>query len=320
MSGRSLMDFQAQAVSDGAAPLMKCLRNIRLARGFSAPEEQLDFVRERQGALLVNAPTGIGKTLIAGGIVEELCEAHKMVWLWFAPFTGIVEQSVRVIGREFPGCSRCGPALTAGLKTCGAEMSMCPLGAALRPATRTDAKSGRTGTFRPLTACWKTPAPTAYEVGLMIDEAHHSFRENTEAHKFCRDVLKPVVSVMLTATPREGEIKRLAESLGAKEFSRIEISRETGIEKGLLKRGVRAALFRAAFPAKSHIVDFKRVALAEALRAHWGHPEVADGIGRGGFAPADGASGRKPQRRGRCKADIDGIGNAGGIRARSHGE
>ena len=268
MSGRLLMDFQTRAIRDGVAPLMKCLRNIRLARGFSAPEEQVDFVREHQGALLVNAPTGIGKTLIAGGIVERLCETEKMVWLWFAPFTGIVEQTIRVIGSEFSELHPLRPDIDRGLENLRSGNVYVSTWSGMATSNKSGRKVRQDGDVPSIDRVLENARVHGYQIGLVIDEAHHSFRENTIAHAFCRDVLKPAVSVMLTATPREGEIERLTKSLGAEEFSRVEISRQTGIDSGLLKRGVRVALFRSSSPARSHIVDFKRLALGEALGAH----------------------------------------------------
>lgn len=107
-----------------------------------------------------------------------------------------------------------------------------------------------------------------FEVCAVIDEMHHGFRQNTEALRFCREVLKPSVSIMATATPRENEIKKLAESLGAKQFHEISISRQTGVEENLLKRGVKVAVFRATTEKAASTIDFKRVALVEAVKEH----------------------------------------------------
>lgn len=268
MNGKNLMGFQAEAVRDGAAPLLKCLQNIRLAREFSAPEEQLNLVRQHQGALLVNAPTGIGKTLIAGGVVERLCASEKMVWLWFAPFTGIVEQTIGVIGREFSELQPLRPGIDRGLENLRRGNVYVSTWSGVATRKREGRRIRQDGEIPSIDRLLDAARAKGHEIGLVIDEAHHSFRENAEAHKFCRDVLSPAVSVMLTATPREGEMKRLAESLGAEKFSRVEISRQTGIDELLLKRGVRVALFRASSPARAHLVDFKRLALSEALKAH----------------------------------------------------
>jgi len=40
------------------------------------------------GALLIEAPTGAGKTLIAGHLAEGFSEGERVIWFWFAPFKG----------------------------------------------------------------------------------------------------------------------------------------------------------------------------------------------------------------------------------------
>lgn len=66
-----------------------------------------DFERRRvfayNGACLLKAPTGAGKTLIAGTVAEELSQEDKLVWLWFAPFKGLVGQAAMSLRDHHPG-------------------------------------------------------------------------------------------------------------------------------------------------------------------------------------------------------------------------
>lgn len=57
------------------------------------------------GCVLIQAPTGAGKTLIAGLVAEEFARdpGVKLVWLWFTPFAGLVEQARIAIKTEFNG-------------------------------------------------------------------------------------------------------------------------------------------------------------------------------------------------------------------------
>src|SRR2546423_267467 len=54
------------------------------------------------GCLLLQAPTGSGKTLIAGRVAEGFSRTDYVVWFWFAPFAGLVTQSEASIRSEFP--------------------------------------------------------------------------------------------------------------------------------------------------------------------------------------------------------------------------
>jgi len=55
------------------------------------------------GYLLIEASTGSGKTLMAGHIVERISNADRVVWFWFAPFKGVVDQSVAFLREQFNG-------------------------------------------------------------------------------------------------------------------------------------------------------------------------------------------------------------------------
>ena len=263
-----LRKFQRGAVDEGVAPLRECLEIIRQARNFTDPEAQVKVARENQGGLLINAPTGIGKTLIAGSIAQELSADYKVVWMWFAPFSGIVDQTVKVIRQEFPVLTAMDPAIDRNpdlLQSGNVYVSTWAGVSSRRQETRRmRQESEAVPSIDRLLECARMQG---FEVGAVIDEAHHSFRPGAAAFQFCHEVLQPTVSIMVTATPRQREIDELTSALGIEQFSKIDISRETGVDNYLLKRGVKAALFRAP-PSSAETVDFKRLALREAVREH----------------------------------------------------
>jgi type III restriction enzyme len=47
--------------------------------------------------VLLRSSTGSGKTLMIVKAIEAVCRKRKIVWFWFAPFTGLVDQTIRVI-------------------------------------------------------------------------------------------------------------------------------------------------------------------------------------------------------------------------------
>ena len=55
------------------------------------------------GYVLIESPTGSGKTLMAGNIVERMSAIDKVVWFWFAPFKGVVDQSAAFLREQFKG-------------------------------------------------------------------------------------------------------------------------------------------------------------------------------------------------------------------------
>ena len=46
---------------------------------------------------LLRAPTGSGKTLMMGRVLEKLCQQDKILWLWFVPFVNLVQQTEEAI-------------------------------------------------------------------------------------------------------------------------------------------------------------------------------------------------------------------------------
>ena len=46
---------------------------------------------------LLRAPTGSGKTLMMGRMLERLCQQDQFLWLWFVPFVNLVQQTEEAI-------------------------------------------------------------------------------------------------------------------------------------------------------------------------------------------------------------------------------
>ena len=57
------------------------------------------------GCVLIQAPTGSGKTMMAGMIAEEFAREAKIVWFWFTPFAGLVDQASIALKKQFGGLS-----------------------------------------------------------------------------------------------------------------------------------------------------------------------------------------------------------------------
>lgn len=60
------------------------------------------------GCVLLEAPTGAGKTLMAGLIAEAFARPDhlhnaKIVWFWFTPFANLVEQARGALKEDFTG-------------------------------------------------------------------------------------------------------------------------------------------------------------------------------------------------------------------------
>src|SRR6185437_8764557 len=95
-----LKSFQQQCV-DSAVAVFDHMRNVLDTAGEN--EQARATAIHDNGYLLIEAPTGAGKTLMAGNIVERISTEERVVWFWFAPFKGVVGQSAAFLREQFAG-------------------------------------------------------------------------------------------------------------------------------------------------------------------------------------------------------------------------
>src|SRR3954469_20631767 len=100
MATIALKSFQDRAV-ESAVLLFDHCRNMLDAAGADA-DGRATAIHDN-GYLLIEAPTGAGKTLMAGNVVECMSALDRLVWFWFAPFKGVVDQSAAFLREQFHG-------------------------------------------------------------------------------------------------------------------------------------------------------------------------------------------------------------------------
>lgn len=220
------------------------------------------------GCVLIQAPTGAGKTLIAGMVAEEFSKETPIVWLWFTPFAGLVEQARISIKNDFQGlrvrditCERVARGTRSGdvFVTTWASVA----------ASRKDAKRiRRDGDVSvSLDHYLEQIRAGGFKVGVLVDEAHHTFSTGTEAVKFYRDVLKPEFTLMITATPDDQDAENFRKSSGIGEMHRITVSRVDAVEAKLIKGGIKSVAYIAGDQHRD-LVDFGLAALTDGVRVH----------------------------------------------------
>jgi hypothetical protein len=87
---KSLKAFQTAAIDSGMEVFSYGKQMLDAAGADAAARAG---VIHDNGYLLIEAPTGSGKTLMAGNIVERMSALDDVVWFWFAPFKGVVDQT-----------------------------------------------------------------------------------------------------------------------------------------------------------------------------------------------------------------------------------
>ncbi|MHB1641436.1 MAG: DEAD/DEAH box helicase [Acidithiobacillus sp.] len=228
--------------------------------------------RQADGALVLQAPTGAGKTILAVEAVRRLSAQEKILWFWFAPYSGLVEQSRSVLAAQAP------------------ELKLFDL--------RVDRQSDKVRDGGAFVTTWASVATSSVEsrrsrtrdddglsvdeliafaraegvrIGCVVDEAHHGFHRAAQARVFFRTVLAPDYALMMTATPRDADLTAFEEDTGYKLGGSADwasVSRTDAVEAGLLKRGVRMVRFIASDDNLSQLLSFEHVALNECAKAH----------------------------------------------------
>src|SRR2546429_8330152 len=100
MSRTTPKPFQDAAVESGVQIFSECKRLLDAA----GPDLAGRIAAiGHHGTLLLEAPTGAGKTLIAGHLAERVSANEAVVWFWFAPFKSVTGQTAATLRTELPG-------------------------------------------------------------------------------------------------------------------------------------------------------------------------------------------------------------------------
>jgi type III restriction enzyme len=225
------------------------------------------------GCLLLEAPTGSGKTLMAGMIAETFAAPDRdsnarIVWFWFTPFAGLVEQAKGAIKSTFVGLrvrDLQGDRKTRGTKSGDVYVTTWASVAAASKETRR-VRSG--GEFvLALDDLIEELRADGFRIGAVVDEAHHGFTRAAEAVRFYRETLRPDFTLMITATPDDQDVEKFKKAAGIGHLHRIRVSRKEAVDAGLIKDGIKSIAYLAADDQKE-LVDFAATALADGWSMH----------------------------------------------------
>ncbi|MGQ7242088.1 DEAD/DEAH box helicase [Salinicola sp. V024] len=235
-------------------------------------EAELKTVREQDAAVVLQAPTGSGKTAIAIEAMARFSSQEQVLWFWFAPFAGLVEQARKTLHAQAP------------------SLRVLDLASDRRPdlaneggvfvttwsAVATSNASGRrarntSDTGLSVDALIGLARQQGIRIGCIVDEAHHGFQRARQAQVFFRDVLKPDYALLMTATPRDTDIAPFQRDTGYRlgdEADWASVARIDAVNAGLLKRGVRVVRFLAKDDDTEQLIDFEQLALRECTETH----------------------------------------------------
>ncbi|MGZ8919104.1 MAG: DEAD/DEAH box helicase, partial [Methylobacter sp.] len=178
---------------------------------------------------LLRAPTGSGKTLMMGRVLEKLCQQENILWLWFVPFVNLVQQTEDAISAN---CQNLKPYMMATERQFDHKNGDVLIANAQQVAS----KSQQRKIFNPpdewtiaIHDLIKRARSNGLKIGVVIDEAHIGVSSETEFGKFCKQIA-PDKLILATATPKD---QKLNQFLGYGEFTAFEsfiVSRDQAVE------------------------------------------------------------------------------------------
>lgn len=272
--GTVLKRFQQDAVDNGTAVLRTCLNELNKTYGAPNYAANKKLIVADVGAVLFEAPTGTGKTLMTGHVAENISQLHnicglpKVIWFWFAPFSGLVDQACRTISDEFKTLRAKNPVTDRNINDLRSGDVFVTTWASVAVSNEVSRKARTGSEIMPSIDSLVTFARgQGFAIGVVIDEAHHSFRGRTQALAFYKAVLAPELTILATATPRDREADDFARATGITNLRRITVSRQQAIDDRLIKEGVKVAVFKAPTDVES-LIDFKKTALKQGVAVH----------------------------------------------------
>lgn len=254
-----------------------CVQIIESFRYVAGQLNQLESPQDRasavahNGAVLLKAPTGAGKTLIAGSVAEQLSAdaGLRVVWFWFAPFKGLIGQSEATLREMCPGLrirdlrTDRQPAGTQSGDTWVATWQSVAARDAEARKIRADSEVAPSvdNMIQRLRA-------DGFKIGVIVDEAHHGFAHGTQALEFFTQVMRPEFTLLVTATPDDEDAEKFKRAAGFLQLRLIVIGRQEPVAEGLIKPSVRSIAFVAEQANQKNIVDFESTALAQGCAMH----------------------------------------------------
>ncbi len=220
------------------------------------------------GCALIQAPTGSGKTMMAGMIAEAFSREAKIVWFWFTPFAGLVDQASIALKKQFGGLrvrDIQGDRLAMGTRSGDVFVSTWAAVAANNEKARRLRRDGDLSLS--LDALIPSLRELGFHIGVVVDEAHHTFGSATEAVRFYTEVMQPEFTLLITATPDDKDVDKFKRTTGIAELHRITVSRQDAVDAGMIKAGIKSVAYLAPDDQKA-LVDFQMAALTDAKAVH----------------------------------------------------
>ena len=225
----------------------------------------------KSGVTLLQSPTGSGKTLVLGRVLESLRGAlpRPVVWFWFAPYAGLVAQTREAL------TAQCG-----SLRVRDVSKDREPVGSrdadvfvqtwSAVAANNKDARRVRRTKESSLSLddMIDVLRGDGFFIGVVIDEAHLNFGASARAAaNFYLETLRPDFTILATATPNDDKLVAFEENAGIEVASRVIVPRSDVVNAGLNKEGLMLGVIRMRDEDRD-LIDHEQATLTAGWTQH----------------------------------------------------
>jgi hypothetical protein len=238
----------------------------------------------KTGVTLLQSPTGSGKTLMLGRILEGVKGAlsHPTVWFWFAPYAGLVAQTRDALAEQCPSLRL--RDVTRDRESTGSRdgdvfiQTWATVATNNKDARRVRRSSESALSLDDMIANLRVDG---FFIGVVIDEAHLNFGASAAvAGQFYLDHLRPDFTILATATPNDDKLEAFERKAGIEVASRYTVSRMDVVDAGLNKVGLKLGVIRFR-EGEEKLIDHEQAT----LQAAWTqHGRVRDRLAERGIA------------------------------------
>lgn len=238
----SLAKYQLNAVD----AMAETLRTVSALHD-REPEHRTRISREL-GVILLQAPTGSGKTLMLGRALEAVRGqlVAKTVWFWFAPYAGLVTQTRSALTAQC-GALRQRDVYSDREASAARDGDVFVQTWASVAVVKKESRKVRSDKEASLSvdSMIAELRERGFRIGVVIDEAHLNFGSGAAATAdFFLNVLSPDFTVLATATPNDAKLEKFERDAGLKVASRVTVAREAVVKAGLNKIGLMVGVLR----------------------------------------------------------------------------
>lgn len=223
------------------------------------------LLRQPSPPCLLRAPTGAGKTLVMGQVLERISAQRQVLWFWFVPFVTLVQQTEDALCANATSLAPCGLQTGRNQEAHPGMVLLSTAQAVARAQWRTKGyDADADDDTRTLAAFVARARAQGLQIGLVVDEAHIALDKGTEFGKFAH-WLRADYLLMATATPKDGRLNDFLHHAGYSAQEAFAVARDEVVQARLNKQYIEAIIYSLG-QTLSQIADLRRTVLRQGWR------------------------------------------------------